>query len=96
MVNIHACLCDLFSQAISAAYPDLPETSRSVQITPAKKHGDYQCNNAMSLTQVSCSAVWLLKEGWCFKKFVLRSMDATITIGVEVLLCACGLVLCRP
>jgi arginyl-tRNA synthetase len=50
MISILGHLKEVFGLAINAAYPNLPNAS--VIITETKKQGDYQCNSAMSISQL--------------------------------------------
>ncbi|XP_032995734.1 arginine--tRNA ligase, cytoplasmic [Lacerta agilis] len=52
MININSCLQDIFGVAIKAAYPDLENPPLLVTPSQQSKFGDYQCNSAMSITQI--------------------------------------------
>ncbi|XP_042305814.1 arginine--tRNA ligase, cytoplasmic [Sceloporus undulatus] len=52
MVNINSRLQDIFGAAIKAAYPDLENPPLAVTPSQQPKFGDYQCNSAMSITQI--------------------------------------------
>ena len=45
----------MFGAAINAAFPELPNIE--VMVMPSAKFADYQCNNAMSISQVSGSVL---------------------------------------
>lgn len=55
MININAQLQDIFGRAINAAFPELENAPLAVTPNQQPKFGDYQCNSAMSLTQVKQS-----------------------------------------
>ncbi|KAG5569656.1 hypothetical protein H5410_059422 [Solanum commersonii] len=42
-------IAKLFEESLRAAFPDIPDVQPLVAICNDPKHGDYQCNNAMSL-----------------------------------------------
>ncbi|PSN46081.1 Arginine--tRNA ligase, partial [Blattella germanica] len=50
MESIQKVLTDLFSKAVEAAFPDVPDVG--VPVVPSQKFGDYQCNAAMQLSQL--------------------------------------------
>ena len=50
MCSIQEELSDLFTKAVEAAFPDVPDAG--VPVVPSPKFGDYQCNAAMQLTQL--------------------------------------------
>ncbi|XP_028573321.2 arginine--tRNA ligase, cytoplasmic [Podarcis muralis] len=52
MININSRLQDIFGVAIKAAYPDLENPPLLVTPSQQSKFGDYQCNSAMSITQI--------------------------------------------
>lgn len=52
MININAQLQDIFGRAINAAFPELENAPLAVTPNQQPKFGDYQCNSAMSLTQI--------------------------------------------
>ncbi|XP_077329613.1 arginine--tRNA ligase, cytoplasmic isoform X2 [Lithobates pipiens] len=52
MININSQLQDIFGRAINAAFPELENAPLAVTPNQQPKFGDYQCNSAMSLTQV--------------------------------------------
>ncbi|XP_003215170.1 arginine--tRNA ligase, cytoplasmic isoform X2 [Anolis carolinensis] len=52
MININSRLQDIFGAAIKAAYPDLENPPLAVTPSQQPKFGDYQCNSAMSITQM--------------------------------------------
>lgn len=56
MININRRLQEVFGCAIKAAYPDLENPPLLVTPSQQPKFGDYQCNSAMGISQVS--AVW--------------------------------------
>jgi arginyl-tRNA synthetase len=43
-------LVQTFTEAIEAAFPDVPDVG--VPVVPSSKFGDYQCNAAMQLSQL--------------------------------------------
>jgi len=53
MVNIVTTMISVFERAVHMAFPNV---SVAVVITPAaqEKFGDYQCNSAMNIAQVTC------------------------------------------
>lgn len=53
MININSCLQEIFGAAIQAAYPDLENPPLVVTPSQQPKFGDYQCNSAMGISQVS-------------------------------------------
>lgn len=53
MLNINQRLQQIFGKAISTAYPDLENPPVSVSPNQQAKFGDYQCNSAMAMSQVS-------------------------------------------
>lgn len=53
MTNINQRLQEIFGRAISVAYPDLEDPPLSVAPNQQPKFGDYQCNSAMAMSQVS-------------------------------------------
>lgn len=58
MKSLQEMLNNIFETAIAAAYPDLPEAPVVIMPSSNYKFGDYQCNSAMSMAQVS-DQVWL-------------------------------------
>uniref|UniRef100_A0A8D0B9I0 Arginine--tRNA ligase, cytoplasmic n=1 Tax=Salvator merianae TaxID=96440 RepID=A0A8D0B9I0_SALMN len=52
MVNINKRLQDIFEVAIRAACPDLENPPLAVTPSQQPRFGDYQCNSAMSITQI--------------------------------------------
>ncbi|XP_038596353.1 arginine--tRNA ligase, cytoplasmic [Tachyglossus aculeatus] len=52
MININSRLQEVFGYAIKAAYPDLENPPLAVTPSQQSKFGDYQCNSAMSITQM--------------------------------------------
>lgn len=53
MLNINQRLQQIFGEAISTAYPDLENPPLAVTPNQQAKFGDYQCNSAMAMAQVS-------------------------------------------
>lgn len=53
MKSLQELLNNIFADAIAAAYPDLPEAPVVIMPSSNYKFGDYQCNSAMSMVQVS-------------------------------------------
>jgi len=55
VVNIVKMLASVFERGVCAAFPDV---SVAIVVTPAaqEKFGDYQCNSAMNIAQVSVTA----------------------------------------
>jgi arginyl-tRNA synthetase len=53
MKSLQEMLNNIFAEAIAAAYPDLPEAPVVIMPSSNYKFGDYQCNSAMSMVQVS-------------------------------------------
>ena len=49
MIYIAVELERLFTQAIAKAFPDIPEASAVIVLSP--KFSDYQCNSAMSIVK---------------------------------------------
>lgn len=62
MININRRLQEVFGCAIKAAYPDLENPPLLVTPSQQPKFGDYQCNSAMGISQVSATvhdgALW--------------------------------------
>ncbi|XP_008053026.1 arginine--tRNA ligase, cytoplasmic [Carlito syrichta] len=52
MININNRLQEVFGHAIKAAYPDLENPPLIVTPSQQPKFGDYQCNSAMSISQM--------------------------------------------
>ncbi|XP_077613475.1 arginine--tRNA ligase, cytoplasmic isoform X2 [Crocuta crocuta] len=52
MININSRLQEVFGCAIKAAYPDLENPPLIVTPSQQPKFGDYQCNSAMSISQM--------------------------------------------
>uniref|UniRef100_A0ACB8EJM1 Uncharacterized protein n=1 Tax=Sphaerodactylus townsendi TaxID=933632 RepID=A0ACB8EJM1_9SAUR len=52
MININSHLQDIFGMAIKTAYPELENPPLLVTPSQQPKFGDYQCNSAMSITQI--------------------------------------------
>ncbi|XP_053145833.1 arginine--tRNA ligase, cytoplasmic isoform X1 [Hemicordylus capensis] len=52
MINVNSCLQDIFGAAIKAAYPELENPPLAVTPSQQPRFGDYQCNSAMSISQV--------------------------------------------
>lgn len=52
MININNRLQDIFEMAIKSAYPELENPPLLVTPSQQPRFGDYQCNSAMSITQV--------------------------------------------
>ncbi|EZA54370.1 putative arginyl-tRNA synthetase, cytoplasmic [Ooceraea biroi] len=50
-ICIHSVLCELFTDAIKAAFPEVINAPVIVTSTTNVKFGDYQCNSAMPLAQ---------------------------------------------
>lgn len=55
MTDLVGLFTDLFTRAISAAFPELGSSTPKAVVSLATnpKFGDYQCNNALSLVAVS-------------------------------------------
>lgn len=53
MLNINERLQEIFGEAIRASYPELDNPPLSVAPNQQAKFGDYQCNSAMGMAQVS-------------------------------------------
>jgi len=51
LVNLHAILIDLFSNAIKTAYPILKNVGKP-SITTGNKFSDYQCNASMQICKL--------------------------------------------
>jgi arginyl-tRNA synthetase len=53
-----------FTEAIEAAFPDVPDVG--VPVVPSSKFGDYQCNTAMQLSQLlKAQGVTSVSSGKC-------------------------------
>uniref|UniRef100_A0ABM5FLU8 Arginine--tRNA ligase, cytoplasmic n=1 Tax=Pogona vitticeps TaxID=103695 RepID=A0ABM5FLU8_9SAUR len=52
MININNLLQEIFGVAIKASYPDLENPPLAVTPSQQSRFGDYQCNSAMSITQI--------------------------------------------
>ncbi|XP_066471013.1 arginine--tRNA ligase, cytoplasmic [Tiliqua scincoides] len=52
MININSRLQGIFGAAIKAAYPDLENPPLAVTPSQQSRFGDYQCNSAMSISQI--------------------------------------------
>lgn len=53
MHSITDILTDLFSKAISSAYPDVPEAPVVIALSGNNpKFGDYQCNSALPIANI--------------------------------------------
>lgn len=52
MININHRIQEIFKAAIKAAYPDLENPPLAVTPSQQSRFGDYQCNSAMSISQV--------------------------------------------
>lgn len=50
--NVLSQLQDIFKLAISSAFPDILDVVVAVNKSTSEKFGDYQCNNAMTISQV--------------------------------------------
>lgn len=53
MININSRLQEVFGCAIKAAYPELENPPLIVTPNQQPKFGDYQCNSAMGISQVT-------------------------------------------
>uniref|UniRef100_A0A8C7WWU4 Arginyl tRNA synthetase N-terminal domain-containing protein n=1 Tax=Oryzias sinensis TaxID=183150 RepID=A0A8C7WWU4_9TELE len=53
MTNIHQRLQQLFGRAIRKSFPELDNPPLAVTPNQQAKFGDYQCNSAMAIAQVS-------------------------------------------
>lgn len=53
MQSIQEALTAVFATAIQTAYPDLPDAPSLINASGHPKFGDYQCNSAMTICQVS-------------------------------------------
>lgn len=53
MLNINQRLQQIFGEAINTAYPGLENPPLTVTPNQQAKFGDYQCNSAMAMAQVS-------------------------------------------
>jgi len=62
MRSIQEMLNQIFFSAIVAAYPDLPEAPVVIMPSSNAKFGDYQCNSAMSMSQVIFLVVYNSKK----------------------------------
>lgn len=53
MQSIVGILTDVFSKAISKAFPDLPDAPVDIALSGNNpKFGDYQCNSAMQISNI--------------------------------------------
>ncbi|XP_070790223.1 arginine--tRNA ligase, cytoplasmic [Pituophis catenifer annectens] len=52
MININHRIQEIFKAAIKAAYPDLENPPLAVTPSQQSRFGDYQCNSAMSISQI--------------------------------------------
>lgn len=52
MLNINQRLQEVFGEAIQASCPELDNPPLSIAPSQQAKFGDYQCNSAMSISQV--------------------------------------------
>ncbi|KAF7249021.1 Arginine--tRNA ligase, cytoplasmic [Varanus komodoensis] len=52
MININNRLQEIFAAAIKSAYPDLENPPLAVTPSQQPRFGDYQCNSAMSISQI--------------------------------------------
>lgn len=52
MENIQEILSKVFAQAISLAFPDLPDVPIVITTSSSPKFGDYQCNSAMPISNM--------------------------------------------
>ena len=75
MINIVASIEDSFDKAIRAAYPSLPDPP--ILVTPAKIHGDYQCNSAMAVAKVTPNAHTVYQHCACDSSYVFQLTDDT-------------------
>lgn len=61
MVNINQQLQEIFGKAIRSSFPELENPPLALAPNQQPKFGDYQCNSAMAMAQVSlpsCSPAW--------------------------------------
>ena len=53
MTNCQHVLNEIFKKAIAAAFPDLVQAPVAIHPSQGDRFGDYQCNSAMAINQVS-------------------------------------------
>ena len=53
MTNCQFVLNEIFKKAIAAAFPDLVQAPVAIHPSQGDRFGDYQCNSAMAINQVS-------------------------------------------
>lgn len=53
MLNVNQRLQQIFGEAINTTYPGLENPPLTVTPNQQAKFGDYQCNSAMAMAQVS-------------------------------------------
>lgn len=53
MTDCQLTLNELFRKAIALTFPHLPDAPVIVQASQSDKFGDYQCNSAMAINQVT-------------------------------------------
>lgn len=52
MFSLQEKLTEIFSQAISDTFPDIPEVPTIITVSSNPKFGDYQCNSVMPIMQI--------------------------------------------
>lgn len=77
MININSRLQEVFGCAIKAAYPDLENPPLIVTPSQQPKFGDYQCNSAMGISQVTVLLQSTLGD------FIFLSIIVIITIYIN-------------
>ena len=62
MISILGNVARLFEEAIQMAFPEVENISVVVMPTPQEKYGDYQCNSAMNIAQVSSGSIVIVAQ----------------------------------
>lgn len=52
MFSVQERLTDIFSEAISNTFPDIPEVPTIITVSSNSQFGDYQCNSVMPIMQI--------------------------------------------
>lgn len=52
MESLLESLTELFTTAVSSAYPDVPDAPVPLSVSGSSQFGDYQCNAAMPIAQL--------------------------------------------